>query len=217
MKQENVALFNKLYGDTTMYYGWELQKEFVEFLSDMDLNGKTALDIGCGEGRYSIFLAERGCRVISVDASAVAIQKLSNIANKRNLNISPVQSYLENYKFKENTFDIVVAATILDHLDDTLRQEVRAGIIASLKVSGIVYASAFTTSDPGYEVRMRHLTDKSRNMSDTAMCIEHYYEPGELHDQFSGLEILYYREGMEPDLSHGKPHEHGMAFLIACK
>ncbi|MEZ4550327.1 MAG: hypothetical protein R2874_07585 [Desulfobacterales bacterium] len=31
------------------------------------------------------------------------------------------------------------------------------------------------------------------------------------------LEVLYYYEGTEPDLSHGRPHDHGWACLLARK
>lgn len=41
-----------------------------------ELRGRTLLDLGCGRGATSLFFAERGARVIAVDASAVAVENL---------------------------------------------------------------------------------------------------------------------------------------------
>lgn len=217
MKQQNLALFNKVYADTEMYYGWEVRPEFADFAKSAGLKDKTVLDLGCGEGRYSLFLAQLGCKVISVDASDIALKKLSNIARERDLNITTIEMDLEKYFFEKNRFDIVVAATILDHLEDNLQHRVASGIIEALKSGGIVYANVFTTLDPGYSARVKQCADGNPSISDTAMCIEHYFEPKELYNLFSSLEIFFYYEGVELDLSHGKPHNHGWACLFARK
>jgi len=217
MKKQNLALFDKVYTNTEMYYGWQLRNEFTEIVKNMDLTGKTVLDIGCGEGRYSIYLSEHGSKVTSVDASPVALKKLTLIANERNLSIIPVVLDLKKYSFVKNAFDIVVAATILDHLSDSIRHKIATGIMETLKTGGILYANAFTTLDPGYEASLKQSKYENLSISDTAMCIEHYFEPNELHNLFSDLKILSYYEGLEPDLSHGNPHIHGWASLIARK
>lgn len=217
MKKQNLALFDKVYADTEMYYGWELRPEFTDFAKNTDLNGKTVLDLGCGEGRYSLFLAQLGCKVTSVDASNVALRKLAHIARERNLSIGTVESDLEKYTFEKTRFDIVIAATILDHLGDNLRQKIASGIIETLKTGGIVYANVFTTLDPGYIARVKQSVNENLGISDTAMCIEHYFESKELYNLFSSLEIFSYYEGVELDLSHGKPHNHGWACLFARK
>lgn len=65
------------------------------------------LDLGCGRGRHSITLAERGYNVLGVDLSKAVINKASEIANDRGL---------ENLRFEigdmrrplDKTFDAVV-------------------------------------------------------------------------------------------------------------
>lgn len=217
MKLQNLALFNKVYANTEMYYGWELRPEFIKYANSTDLIGKKVLDLGCGEGRYSLFLAQQGCCVQSVDASPVALKKLEHIGKEQSLNIKTVESDLESYSYNENQFDIVIAATILDHLSDSLRHKTAEGIFETIKTGGIVYANVFTTLDPGYVARVKQSESEKLSISDTAMCIEHYFEPRELHSLFSTLEIFSYYEGIEPDLSHGKPHNHGWACMLARK
>ena len=46
---------------------------------------------------------------------------------------------------------------------------------------------------------------------------KHYFSKNELRDYFKEFDILYYNEYIKPDNSHGKPHVHGKAKLIARK
>ena len=55
-----------------------------------------ALDIACGSGRNSFYLADLGFTVESIDISDVAIDWLSEEVNKRGHSIIPVQDNLEN-------------------------------------------------------------------------------------------------------------------------
>ena len=50
---------------------------FAMYVSSYLKKGKTLLDIGCGNGRDSIYFAGLGVKVIGIDASNVAIDKLS--------------------------------------------------------------------------------------------------------------------------------------------
>ncbi len=210
-------IFNALYKSTNMYFGWDLRKEFTDFLEKKDVAGKVALDIGCGEGRYSIYLAKKNCVVTALDLSQVGLDKLHRIATQKHLKITIRQQDLQEYIFPENQFDIIVAATILDHLQEKIRQNVVEGIITSLKNGGILYANVFTIFDPGYEKKANSLNTNFYGISDTTKCIEHFYQSNELEQQFAELEMLHYYEGIESDYSHGTPHHHGWASIIAQK
>ena len=220
MKESRCDIFNRVYRGDGMYYGWELCKKFTDFLEGMDLEGRAVLDAGCGEGRYAIYLAERGCHVTAIDISEVGLDKLARVAEKRELDINCILGYLQGYTFSESAYDIVVAATVLGHLEDGARQRVVAGIKRTLKPGGILYVNVFTVDDPGYRMQGSHRSAENPmayGVSDTSMCVEHYYRPNDLMRKFSDLQILYYSEGMREDLSHGAPHYHGLARMIASK
>src|SRR3990170_1891945 len=136
MKKQNLDVFDRVYRSTEMYYGWELRQEFMDFAEKINLTGKAVLDIGCGEGRYSLYLAERGCIVTALDASEVGLGKLLRIAQERKLPIATLQQNLENYTFPDSQYDIIVAATILDHLNDGVRQTAIQGIKQAIKTGG---------------------------------------------------------------------------------
>jgi tellurite methyltransferase len=201
-----------------MYYGWDVRQEFREFLEQQNFNYTSALDLGSGEGRYSFYLADAGCVVTAVDASEVALEKLTRLALQRGLRIKTHLQDVADFTYQESRFELVIAATILDHLDGHDRTVVVQGIKQTLKPGGIIYANVFTKFDPGYLERVNGpIVGRDREISDTAQCIEHYFDSGELQQLFSDFQTLYYYEGIEPDLSHGAPHYHGSASLIAQK
>jgi cyclopropane fatty-acyl-phospholipid synthase-like methyltransferase len=142
---------------------------------------------------------------------------LSQTAQKKGLNINAVVMDIANFDFRESSYDIIVAATILDHLPQDNLAETASKIRKALKSNGILYVNVFTVSDPGYERRQHKNSSPSNDVSDTAVCMEHYFQTGELKTLFKDLDILYDYEGVEPDLTHGAPHHHGWACLLARK
>jgi SAM-dependent methyltransferase len=48
-----------------------------------DVSGKRILDVGCGSGRYSIELAERGAEVVGIDCSKEMLRIARNLAGGR--------------------------------------------------------------------------------------------------------------------------------------
>jgi len=218
MKDSYIKKFDSVYGSETSYYGFDLRKEFTDFFRDKNLENHTALDLGCGEGRYSLFLAQKGCCVHAVDRSAAGIAKLKKAAEHNHLPIAAEVLDIDGFRFQDRQFDIVVAATVLDHLSDDLRHRTVSGIKKALKPAGILYANVFTVSDPGFKVKMAAADENEReNVSDTAECMEYYFKENELREVFGSLEALNYYEGTEPDMSHGRPHNHGWACLLARK
>jgi tellurite methyltransferase len=222
MKQSYINKFNAVYGSNDCYYGLDLRHEFTDYFAKCDLTSKHALDMGCGEGRYSLFLARHGCHVTAIDRSAVGIEKLQHMSEKHRLPILPILTDIAEFDFPGNNddglYDIIVAATVLDHLNDELRNRTVFNIKKALKRSGILYVNVFTRSDPGYNLMQNDsATSDSTDISDTAECMAHYFDHDELKSLFNDFEHLNYYEGVEPDLSHGRPHHHGWACLLARK
>ena len=82
--------------------------------------GKTVLDFGCGDGRYSIFLAKQGAKkVIGIDISDVSVEKCRREAEANGVSDRTDFRVMdcESLEFRDNTFDIVCEAGVLHHLD----------------------------------------------------------------------------------------------------
>lgn len=139
------------------------------------LKGGHALDIACGLGANSIFLAQLGYEVKASDISDVAINYVQVQAEKQHLSIEPYLCDLtewRNLNVAENSLDLVV---ITYYLDRTIFPIVRSII----KECGYLFIETFYLS-PQHE---------EQKVSD------HYkLQPKELLAEFGDWQVLYYEE-----------------------
>ena len=80
-------------------------KEHIKFANLGD-----ALDIACGGGRHSLFLANLGFVVDAIDISSVAINYLKSFKNK---NINAILCDLQDFKFTKQ-YDLIIKINYLD-------------------------------------------------------------------------------------------------------
>jgi 2-polyprenyl-3-methyl-5-hydroxy-6-metoxy-1,4-benzoquinol methylase len=85
--------------------------------------GKRALDIACGEGRNSVFLAQHGFQVQALDISDVGLAKAARRAAEAGVLVDFQQVDLDGYSFTEQ-FDLIINFNFL--LRELIPEEVRA-------------------------------------------------------------------------------------------
>ncbi|MBM4077332.1 MAG: class I SAM-dependent methyltransferase, partial [Planctomycetes bacterium] len=91
----------------------------------------SALDLACGLGGNSIWLAKSGWEVTAVDISPVGLDLARQIAaNQQVSNISWVAADLDEYYPEKNSFDLVIVFRYLD------RTRIPSLAIESLKPGG---------------------------------------------------------------------------------
>jgi 2-polyprenyl-3-methyl-5-hydroxy-6-metoxy-1,4-benzoquinol methylase len=88
-----------------------------------DLERKSILDIGCGSGRFSRFLAARGATVTGVDRNPNQLERATQLAIKDDLPISYFGADVMNGNNLNNSFDLVLLAFVL--IDCRNAEEVR--------------------------------------------------------------------------------------------
>lgn len=203
--------FNEIYRANPRYYGASVPQDFSDFLNGLPLVTLNCLDLGAGQGRYSLHLARAGARVRAVDHSAVAMSQLAKNAEEEKLAITTEVADLCASDLPVNEYDLIVGATVLDHLNTTCLLTMASLITSALKPGGLMYCEVFTTADPGHN----HYPDQT--LSETAGSVRHYFAAGELRGLFSQLTPLTYRESIKRDRAHGSPHWHGLALLIGVK
>jgi len=100
--------WNARYASKTLLWSAEPNRMFVEEVSG--LTPGLALDLGCGEGRNAVWLAERGWTVRAVDLSDVAVEKSHEIATLRGVasGIDFEVADLRDCAFAELGSDLVV-------------------------------------------------------------------------------------------------------------
>lgn len=92
-----------------------------------------ALDLGAGEGRNAVWLAERGWRVTAVDFSPVALDKGRRLARARGVAVDWVLADLRGYQ-AEPAYDLVLVAYL--HLLPVARAAVLPGAAGALARHG---------------------------------------------------------------------------------
>ena len=82
---------------------------FVKKYSSV-VDGLDVLDLACGVGKNSIYLANRGFRVDAVDISKKALDKLKSYATAE---INTIEADLDNYT-PSKSYDIIIMSNFLD-------------------------------------------------------------------------------------------------------
>ncbi|MDD4614783.1 MAG: class I SAM-dependent methyltransferase [Caldisericia bacterium] len=100
--------------------------EFVDTLEQRllwkhcgNLMGKRVLDVGCGTGIYSIRMANLGAHVSAIDASNKMITIAQEKTEQSIVPIHFIEAAAENLPFQDHSFDIVVAVSSLEFVDNT--------------------------------------------------------------------------------------------------
>lgn len=88
----------------------------------LDLAGplldKHVLDVGCGDGAYSIAAAERGAVVTGIDTSAEMLDAARRRADEKRVNVELRVGDATKLPFPDETFEVVLAVTVLCFVAD---------------------------------------------------------------------------------------------------
>ena len=155
--------------------------------------GGAALDLACGRGGNALFLAARGYNTRAWDISAVAIQRLADLARQRGLPLAAQQRDVTADPPEPESFDVIVVSRFLD-------RALAPAICAALKEQGLLFYQTF--------IREKISDFGPHNLA-------YRLQANELLHLFSSLHLIYYHEeGCVGDTGQGFRNE---AMLIAQK
>src|SRR2546425_11196692 len=89
---------------------WETGKPettLVEILQKGLIKKGKALDVGCGLGTHSIYLAKKGFDVTGIDISPAAIENAKTKAEKQGIQVRFMTGNAYDLKFNDESFDFV--------------------------------------------------------------------------------------------------------------
>lgn len=101
-----------------------------------DLPPGRALDIACGEGRNSVWLAERGWDVTGVDFSDVGLGKARRLAEERGVEVAWVDADLVEHHPDEQAYDLV--AVLYLHVPPKQRRMVLGRAAGAVAPGGVL-------------------------------------------------------------------------------
>ena len=77
------------------------------------LKEDVVLDVGCGTGETSVYLAETfGCKVVAIDIHPMMIIHANNRIIESGVEVELIQANAEELPFEDNKFDIVLAESV---------------------------------------------------------------------------------------------------------
>jgi 2-polyprenyl-3-methyl-5-hydroxy-6-metoxy-1,4-benzoquinol methylase len=123
----------------TPYY----KQAIARFLELVEPTDKIAMDVGCGDGRFTEQLIELGYeRVVGLDANLSSLVSLARHATERGFRekLLLVQSSAEDLPIRDNSVDVVLSMGVLYYLNEQYENGLRA-ITGTLKPGATLIAS----------------------------------------------------------------------------
>lgn len=173
------AFWDGKFSGDTYAYGTAPNAHLLEQADHLFLGAKVLVP-GDGEGRNGVWLARQGMDVLSVDGSAVGLEKARRLAAASNVPLKTQQADLLAWDWPEATFDGVVS--IFLHFSAADRPRMHAAMAAALRPGGILILEAFR---PG------QLQHSSGGPKDPDLL----YRAEDLRADFAGLRIDLLEEG----------------------
>lgn len=174
VSQDSKTQWDQRYSRPTFIFGKSPAQFLAENYQYIPYEG-TVLDMGMGEGRNAVFLAQKGYKVTGVDLSSVAVKKSYLLAQEFGVKIKGVVASLKDYKINPGSFDAIICFYWVDRgMVDKIK--------TWLKPGGILIYEA------------HNLKERTRDPAKRNEPAEHFLKEQELIRLFPGMRILKFEE-----------------------
>ena len=102
----------------------------------------SVLDIGCGEGKDAVYMAQQGCDVTAFDITESGIRKLKKLALSRAVEVEAYVADINDFEINKQ-FDIVYSTGTIQYLFDENIPLFFSKVREMIKIGGIVYFNVF--------------------------------------------------------------------------
>jgi SAM-dependent methyltransferase len=174
ISQDSKTQWDQRYARPTFIFGKSPAQFLAENYQYIPYEG-TVLDMGMGEGRNAVFLAQKGYKVTGIDLSSVAVKKSYLLAQEFGVKIKGVVASLKDYKITPGSYDAIICFYWVDR---AMVEKIKTW----LKPKGVLIYEAFT-------IRERNRDPAKRNEP-----LEHFLREQELIRLFPGMRVLKYEE-----------------------
>lgn len=200
--------YEKLYESEEYYWGTQpadfLDKLLALMPADRPLR---VLDIGCGEGKDAVYMAEKGCDVWAFDITNSGIAKTKKLAAARNVEIHAFVADINDPDFGRDCpedFDIIYSTGTVQYLQEERIAPFFARVQAMTRPGGLNFFNVFVDKPylelpPDWDVN------------------EKMWRTGDLFRHYADWQIEEISEITFEDNSAGILHYHCMDNIIARK
>ena len=160
--------------------------------------GERVLSIADGEGRNSVYLAERGAQVTGMDGSGVAIEKARKLAALRGVTVSLTQADITRWDWTPGAFDVVLGV-FFQFAPPAMRADIFNGLAQTLAPGGLLLLHGYAPRQLGYGTG-------GPPVADNLWTIEL------MRESFAGFDVIEARD-YDAEISEGTGHR-GKSALI---
>ncbi len=209
--------YDHTYTETPDYFGEtsRLLTDHIELIPE----GARVLDIGVGQGRNALPLAQRGCKVVGIDPSAKALEQTSALAAQAGAELELHQCGVLDFA-PEGHFDAVLCFGLMQIMPRGECASLVHRILQWTRHGSVMMLSAWHVDDPSYD-RISDEWERVALHSFRSPAGEYrtYLARGVIRNLFRGWKTIHHHEGMGPMHSHGggDEHQHGDIELVAVR
>jgi len=165
--------------------------KYIEAVFLYEKNPAHILELGCGNGRDSLFFLSKGHIVTAIDGSSVAIEMLNRIIDS-NKALFICDDFVRSKALCQMKYDCIYSRFTLHAISEEQEDELLDNVRHSLKNNGILAIEARTTNDELYGKGIE--TEK-----DTFLYDEHYRRFINVDDcrnklEKMGFDVIYLEE-----------------------
>ena len=189
--------WNRRYASDDFLFGTEPNAWLREHGGSLPSAGHI-LSVADGEGRNSVWLAQRGFQVQAFDVAHRAVEKARSFAQRQGVSVDFAVADVDGFAWPEAAYD-GVAAIFVQFADPDTRARLFERIIRSLKPGGVLVLQGYTPKQLDYR-------------TGGPPILSHLYTRDLLESAFSDLSIIELRE-YEAEVREGEGHS-GQSALI---
>lgn len=111
----------------------------VSLVSERIKDNSTILDVGCGEGRNSLYFLYKGHRVFSTDIVDLGV--LEKISKEYKERFKFYKKSVQQFEIKENFYDLIILSRLIQYLPEKDLEKLIENCKRGLKKEGILLIS----------------------------------------------------------------------------
>ena len=186
------------YAKTPNRYIWgKTPSRFAHELIAFVPPGGRILDLGCGEGRDSVYFASCGFEVTGLDISDAGLEKAERLADERGVTVRWLCRSMLDVPVT-GRFDLVYSCGAIHHVPRNDRPRLFKRLKALTRGRGLNAHLVFTD--------LRVYVEKDEEID--------YFSAGELAEAFADWLVIRHEDGMVPCAQDGVQHLHSVERLV---
>lgn len=211
----NPVDYDKKFKDKFPRFPAKLDVELRRYLNLIP--GKNVLDLGIGQGKNSIPLANLGFNVTGVDYST----KCLDICRETNPSLNLFQSDIRKFNIEKDKYDLILSTYVLHFLHKDDSYNIIKSMKENLKINGLIYICVFSKEDPKYDKHLNSTDMELLNnnifhnkLNDTYIS---FFDKDEILKLFKDFKTLYVSQEYSLEQNNDSPHYAGIIKYIGMK